>query len=792
MAEEVNYKKNFCEKYFEEGTWELDVLNEVDVLLKDQSGNKLLYIEAKYQITTLAEHRQALAQVILTNKKQEAILSYVALIYKNRNEDDVLELIDCSEDAVMYNNDFNWKVEKPSSPSKDAINRINDRLIGKISQYKNEEIKELYKQLKQDKTTQIQISVKNLSVVYNHWKDEIKFNELIRDEQDIINIFLVDTLNNAKYTESVYDDVLGKIEKDLIREGTKLNSYAIVYNGDGELDGIRFLCSPVSFYYSFADKNKYESFWKKYKRPPVKEEFLKILEHSSLLYSDKYRRDTGGEYTPTCFVEKQNEILAKYYNMDEFIVMDPCCGVGNLENQFGKEYKQYCYLSTLEQIDVDTCFIKGFNNVVKYDYFSSKQQPYWKYKGQTLSINEICMRENRKLMVVMNPPYQNKKEFDNNLAIEFFNKVVQLKPQVIVFYYMTESFLREEIDNYIKSDYGIVSHIFSNAKTTFGLSTWPISMVIFDKDNSNKVNKEIIKADRYEYNKKDNRLDYIQTYIYNNSKPNLFKEMQQVVKDNQKGMTLGNFSYIHSCINLTNKVSKNQNRITTQNLKYCLLSKGLCFNTDAKYFEWNDYIYKGKIKKISDELFSDAIMFSVFFKGCAFTNKGQNNYIMPFTSDELQCPNNALNVLFPQDYKGDVEDNIDEQPFDFRNFFHSFKYSSEAMNLYNSALKVFKYYHNNNDYQNKDWNDGFYDITNAIMGKDNHNFELLDTDTRIVKTKTTKGTRGFGRNTIRQVVAEEYLPIFEEFFDARDILAKKINKQLVEQEILLWERENIY
>ena len=59
-------------------------------------------------------------------------------------------------------------------------------------------------------------------------------------------------------------------------------------------------------------------------------------------------------------------------------------------------------------------------------------------------------------------------------------------------------------------------------------------------------------------------------------------------------------------------------------------------------------------------------------------------------------------------------------------------------------------------------------------------------------TKTTKGTRGFGRNTIRYVVNSDYLPIFEEFFNNRDILAKKINQQLVDSGLLLWERENIY
>ena len=49
-SEEVNYKKNFCEKYFDKGTWDLDVLNQVDVLLKDKKENILLYIESKYTI----------------------------------------------------------------------------------------------------------------------------------------------------------------------------------------------------------------------------------------------------------------------------------------------------------------------------------------------------------------------------------------------------------------------------------------------------------------------------------------------------------------------------------------------------------------------------------------------------------------------------------------------------------------------------------------------------------------------------------------------------------------------
>ena len=142
----------------------------------------------------------------------------------------------------------------------------------------------------------------------------------------------------------------------------------------------------------------------------------------------------------------------------------------------------------------------------------------------------------------------------------------------------------------------------------------------------------------------------------------------------------------------------------------------------------------------------------------------------------------------------DIFSDNDEMAFDFREFLSQFKFSKEAKGLYNAALEIFKYYHNNNDYVDKDWNDSFYDVTNAIMGKDVLNFKEFETDndTRITKVKTTKGSRGFSRTTIKYAVNSEYLPIFIHFFDVRDALARKINKQLVEQKLLLWERENIY
>ena len=435
-------------------------------------------------------------------------------------------------------------------PTRDAIDRIFDRVKDKIIAYRNAEIKEFYQALKTGGETEINITLKNFNVVYNQWKASVRFKEKIEDEQDFINLFLVDILNGAKYKKEVEETFLGSSathEVDLIRDGTNLSHYAIMY-ADGKIDGIKYQGTAVSSYYTIADAETYAHFWRKYKRPPERGEFLNILERSAMLYSDKYRRDTGGEYTPHAFVSLQNELLAKHgYNMDSYIVFDPCAGVGNLENQFGRDYKRHCYLSTLEQMDVDTCKIKGFENAVQFDFLKD-----WKSENGTRH----------------------------------------------------------------------------SERSEESVSQWDVS---------------------------------------------------------------------------------------------------------------------------------------------------------PSAQHDGGAQHDGL-----------AQHDSGRQEFDFRVWLRQFEFSEEAKNLFTAALEVFRYYHAT--YPEHDWNDSFYDITNAIMGKDTSEFKTLNakTDTRITRVKTTKGTRGFGRNTIKYAVPSSALPTFINFFDARDVLARKINRKLLEAGLLLWERGNVY
>lgn len=170
-----------------------------------------------------------------------------------------------------------------------------------------------------------------------------------------------------------------------------------------------------------------------------------------------------------------------------------------------------------------------------------------------------------------------------------------------------------------------------------------------------------------------------------------------------------------------------------------------------------------------------------------------DDFIVCDTSEELGCGRNDLNVLFPERNNDIFKENA-ESPFDFREFMSQFSYSPEARALYDAALQVFRYYHYSGNYTDRDWNGSFYDVSNAIMDKDVNTFQTLDKqdDHRITKTKTTKGTHGFGRNNLKGVVPDDSLPMFYDFFDRRDALAVKINRELPDARLLLWKFENVF
>ena len=782
---EMDYKTKFCLKYFGKTGWRLDV-EYVDVRLETKAQRPLLYIEAKERISSDGEERRkAIAQALLTNKKQTLILGTVGILYYDtKHERDMLEIIDCSDNDVMFCPEVKWDAEKPSNPSNDAVNHLNNRVADKITTFKGDvEITSFWKGFKKSKQTAIKITAKNSKFVYDQWRAEVKFKRQDINEQELIDLFLADMLNKANYKEKD-----GFLEQDLIRNNTNLSLY------DLQPDGIAY----KKEWYAFADRKAHDDFWKRYYRPPVKEEFLKIKEHSNELYSDGFRRSTGQEYTPSEFVRLQNELIKRHYDIRDFIVFDPCAGVGNLEIDFGRDYRDCCYLSTLLDGDVDQCKFKKFNNSIQYDYMKNwQQQPRFPYKGDEKTVREIAELEGKKLMVVMNPPFVRPSEgFRYDRCIEFFRKVLQVNPDVIVYYCKTEFFFRAETNKvFADSGYKVVEHVISNAKETFKLSVWPISLVIFDRNEGENVTLAHTHVNRYE--PMNGEMVYKADHTYDNKRPDLIEEFETALNNKAHGLLLGQWTNDRYCVMVSNQRTHDQ-YVTTENLRLALTLKGINFNTHPKYYETRDYIFRGRVDDVSPELANDAIIHALFHKGNAFSNKeGVKNYLMPFTAQELGCGINQLYVLAPKSEYSIPFPNGDEDNhvFDFRKWMQTVKMSAEGQAVYDAALEIVRYYHNHPAYaEGRDWNDGFYDIKNAIMEKDATAYQKRDTatDRRLTRVKTATGARGFSQINIRKVTSEEYWPMFDRYFEAKKTLAEKILQQLTDAGLLLWKPSNVY
>ena len=784
-SQEVDYKTKFCLKYFGKTGWRLDI-DYVDVRLENRSGRPILYIEAKDKINCDGEdRRRAIAQAILTNKRQNLPLDKIGILYYDtKHERDMLELIVC-DDSVLFCPEVKWHAEKPSEPTDDAVNHLNDRVEEKITKYKGEEeISAFWQGFKKTKQTSIKITAKNCKFVYAQWKTEVKFERSHIDEQELVDLFLADMLNNANYKEKN-----GCFEQDLIRNNTNISLYKIQPNG----------IAYRSEWYGFADRKAHDDFWKRYFRPPVKDEFLKIKEHSNELYSEGFRKSTGQEYTPSAFVALQNELIARHYNMNDFIVFDPCAGVGNLQIDFGRDYRDNCYLSTLLEGDVDQCKLKKFSNVIQFDYMTDwERQPRFHYKGELRTVDEIAAIEGRKLMIVMNPPFVRPSAgFRYDRSIEFFRKVLLLNPDVIVFYCKTEFFFRDETCRvFVSSGYKIREHVMSDAKKTFKLSGWPISLVVFDRLEGTVIDPGHTPVQRYEL--EDGKMVFKGDYDYDNSRPSLVVECEAALYASAHGLRLGQWTNQSYCTILSNRSTHSQ-LITTQNLRLALILKGINFNSHPKYYERNDLTLKGHVEDISEELANDAIMHALVYKGCNFSNKeGVKNYIMPFTADELGCGRNELYVLFPSnDYSIPFPDGEEEtQAFDFREWMKAEVHlSKEAQAVYNAALDITRYYHTQDAYADgRNWNDSFYDIKNVIMNKDATAYQTRNdaNDRRITRVRTATEVLGFSPINIRKMTSEEFWPMFDQFFIAQRKLAEKINRELLEQNLMLWEHENIF
>lgn len=325
---------------------------------------------------------------------------------------------------IFYENDFNWNVTPSNHETREfklVLNRVKDILKKNttVFDYEKDEkkLKDFIKiNIGQAKiSSKIKINKNNFIPIYLRWLEYVKPEILIDGiewerlkDNNILDsdFFLADLFIDDRNTVSIADD-----------ESIKNDLFVVFENGIYRIkkeylktaqNKNCIILSDQSF--KLKNKNKYEQFWKNYKRPPLKEYQEYIIQRRDLIVPQKIRERKGAYFTPRIWVEKSQEYMADYFGenyQDEYYIRDCAAGTGNLLAGLTNKYN--IYASTLDMADVqvmkDMAEHKTANllkeHIFQFDFLNDD------FNKLPESLQEIINNpdKRKKLILYINPPY---------------------------------------------------------------------------------------------------------------------------------------------------------------------------------------------------------------------------------------------------------------------------------------------------------------------------------------------------------------------------------------------------
>jgi hypothetical protein len=439
---------------------------------------------------------------------------------------------------IFYLNDFNWNVT-PSNHETKEFNLIKNRVEATLKKHTyiyeyekdKKELKSFIKNniAKATTSSKIKIDKNNFIPIYLRWVDIVKpiidvnWEDLKKANILDSDFYLADLFVDDKGTPEIEDD------------STTRDNLFVVYQNQGykiSKDDIKQMFDATI---KIKIKNTYLSFWKIYKRPPIKEFQSYIIERKELLLPQNVRERKGAFFTPRKWVELSQKYLTEYLGenwQDEYYIWDCAAGTGNLIVGLNNKYN--IYASTLDQADVNVMRERIENgaillesHVFQFDFLNDD------FDKLPQSLQDIINdpEKRKRLIIYINPPYaeatnaktvsgtgENKKGVSTNYKIkEHFQKRIGSASNELFALFMAQVY--EKIPNsklalfsklkfvqgtnfrtfktYFLANYqsGFVapSNTFDNVKGKF-----PIGFTIWDLNSVNQIDN--VSCDVYNKN----------------------------------------------------------------------------------------------------------------------------------------------------------------------------------------------------------------------------------------------------------------------------------------------------
>ncbi|MEN9443620.1 MAG: hypothetical protein RIS47_510, partial [Bacteroidota bacterium] len=313
---------------------------------------------------------------------------------------------------IFYLNDFNWNVT-PSNHDTKEFKLIRERVEAALNQ--NTSVYDYQKDEKELKhfiannialateTSKLKIDKNNFIPIYLRWLEIVKpIIDVHWDELKKANIldsdfYLADLFVDDKDTSTISDDE------------TLRDNLFVVFQNQGYKIAKENLKQMFDATINIRNKETYQLFWKRYKRPPLKEFQDYIIERRDLLVPQDIRERKGAFFTPRQWVELSQKYLTDYLGenwQEEYYVWDCAAGTGNLLAGLTNKYN--IFASTLDQADVNVMHeridhgaILLKNHVFQFDFLNDD------FTKLPQSLQNIINdpEKRKKLVVYINPPY---------------------------------------------------------------------------------------------------------------------------------------------------------------------------------------------------------------------------------------------------------------------------------------------------------------------------------------------------------------------------------------------------
>jgi hypothetical protein len=663
---------------------------------------------------------------------------------------------------VFYINDFNWNVAPSNHETKEFL-LIKERIESILSQYTfiydyEKDEKELQHFIKNNiakatTASKLKIDKNNFIPIYLRWLEivkpiiNVKWDEL--KEANILDsdFYLADLFVDDKDTQQLDDDL------------TIRDSLFVVFQQEGYKIAKENIKQMFDATISLKNKDSYLQFWKRYKRPPVKEYQDYIIERRDLLVPQDIRERKGAFFTPRIWVELSQKYLTDYLGenwQDDYYIWDCAGGTGNLLAGLTNKYN--IYASTLDQADINVIHERiehGANllknNVFQFDFLNDE------FSKLPQSLQDIINNpeKRKKLVVYINPPYaeatssktinnvnslhkenvgtsKTKTKYEKELEqaskelyVQFLYRIYVEIPDCIITNFSKIKTLqgnhyakfRNLFQAKLEKLFIVPANTFDNVKGKF-----PIGFFIWNTSKKSIFND--IYADVYNSNgdffaskylfvpENRNIKDWLRHY---KTKENCIAWLVRGSADVQNNNVV--FLTLKPSESVLN--ASNANQISVLNLIVNCI-----FLTVRKVIEQNwindrdQYLYPNNSWKSDFNFQNDCVTFSLFDQSNNIKSEEGPNYWIPFTEQEVNAKAKFESNFMTDFIKGKIKKEISNEILFKDEVIEESKplvFSEEATAVFDAGRELWKYYHAQNDVD-INVNASFYDIRAYFQG----------------------------------------------------------------------------